>query len=658
MTDLAGNSWNSSFSSDSMPHPWREQLLLYLDGELTESEREAIKTHLETCWKCRAHVAEIESTITSFSHFDDDVLAAHLPSPPNGWRGFGGQLQQMSSANGTPSWRTRWRNWWTGARGSSLQLRWLQPRWVTVVMLIVGLTAMSFWLVRSTPVSARELLQRSIQAETESLRKVAEPVLYRKLQVRRKTAQATDAVTWESWHAAHGDQFRQRVADQQGIRFLRANDNAAPPLLTAIEQILVLNHLDAQRPLSAVAFDGWRARVRGVIETVSNNDEQLMLTVQTPAPYTLHAIRQASLLVRRTDWHVVALHLQVQGEAEVQFYELSEAAYEVMPLDALTVFANLSLPSPSTVPTNSPVAPTASPVRVAAVPSPSLAVVAPLPSTAALQEAEVATLYALHQLRADLGEQIEVTRDNGRQIVVRGLVQTATRKAELLQSLNPIALVRPQIQTIEEAVQQAQQTAPPATSNDAVVTTIDVAVTSSETVAKVNPFQQKLAEYFGGRKGLSDTEREVVNRKITQFYNAIETDASAATAEAWALRRLQDRLTTMAESGVELAPASKQQLDEMLKTHIVRLRQRAQSLQARLRPLLAALGIEPGNVGPLNTSNRAAKIQMVFQAVAQISRLSDTLIGGKSADPLPTTAKSLLTELARLEAALKTLEEV
>jgi anti-sigma factor RsiW len=653
MTDFAGMNWTGINGEEGAPHPAREQLLLALDGELSEGESVTLKAHLEACWKCRARLAEIETAITEFSRFDDAVLTACLPPPPNEWHGFDGRLRQLARANGAPSWRSRWRSWWTRALAGFSQLRW-----ATALLLAGCLVAASFWLMRSTSVSAKELLQRSMQAENARLQQVADPVLYRKLQVRRQTTRATDSVMWESWRNRKGDQFRQRVADQQGLRFLNVNDRNTPPLLTEIGQILALNHLEAQRPLSAAAFDRWRTEVRHTVETVSESDAGLLLRVGVPEPYSPNAIRQASLLVRQSDWHVIALQLQVQGDGEVRFYELTEAAYEVMPLEALTVFANIPLPlaSPASVASVvSPIVPTTSPTRAEAAPALSLA--ASLPSAAALQEAEVATLYALHQARADLGEQIEVNRENGRQIVVRGLVQNATRKAELLQALSSIALVSPHIQTIEEAVQQTQPAAPAVVGNEPIVATLEAGVTSSQPATTVNPLQQKLVEHFGGRKGMSEAERAAVNRQITQFYSAVEADASTATAEAWALRRWQERLTSLAAIGTELNSASRQRLDEMFKNYIARLRQRTQNLQARLRPPLGALVGEAVSVMSTPELPRPAKIQAVFQAVEQINRLVDQLIADKGASSLSSTAKALLTELAQLEAVLKALEE-
>jgi hypothetical protein len=110
------------------------------------------------------------------------------------------------------------------------------------------------------------------------------------------------------------------------------------------------------------------------------------------------------LQVRKSDWHALSLQLQVQGENEVRAYELSELAYEVLPLQALTVFADLPPRMlPTTAPTGTPQA-SLSPTVVAVSPTPTTA----LPSLAALQAAEVEALYALHQAQADLGERHSV----------------------------------------------------------------------------------------------------------------------------------------------------------------------------------------------------------------------------------------------------------
>jgi hypothetical protein len=505
------------------------------------------------------------------------------------------------------------------------------------------MAALGLILLRAErPVSAQELLRRTTQAETLSLSRVGEPVVYRKLLVKR--AGGSEPVVWESWSDAERKQFRQRVADKQGLRFLRANEKETPAIIAELEQIFRANRFDPQRPLSAAAFAEWRRAIKTRAETVAANGDELKLTTVAAPPYMVNAITEAALIVRKSDWHAVALRLRVQAENDLRDYELSETAYEVLPLQALTVFADLP---PAPTPAPSPASKVSSPPTVAAA-SPAGAIAAP--SRAALQAAEVAALYALHQAQADLGEQIEVVVEEGLRVVVRGLVQNAGRKEELTRALSRIALVSPQIQTIEEAVRQAQRATNPPAANET-----ENIVTGSQPAATVNPFQQILIEHFGGRKGMSEAERQEVNDRVTQFYNAVEADASAALAEAWALRRLQERFAS--RNVAELDGASRQRLDEIEGNHLSRLRQRSRNLQARLRPLLIAVaGDAPAVWRPIEAT-RQAQILAAFRAIEQASHLTDQLIAGDTATPLPQTARALLMELTRLDAALTALEK-
>jgi hypothetical protein len=489
------------------------------------------------------------------------------------------------------------------------------------------------------------------------LSRVGEPVVYRKLQVKR--VGDSELVTWESWNDARRNQFRQRVADKQGLRFLRANEKATPALLAELEQILRANHFDLRCPLSAAAFAEWRQAIKTKAETVSEIKDGWRLTTMAQEPYSVNTITEASLVVRKSDWHAVALYLNVQGEQEIRRYELSETAYEVLPWHALTVFAD---PAPALTPSLTPsitalASPAAAPASVPTA-SPSTR---PLPTEAELQEAEVAALYALHQVQADLGEQIEVVREAGHGVIVRGLLEHSERKQQLMQALNGIPHVTPRLLTVEEAVEQAQQKsgqsrAPennPATGAP-IVAPNEVAVTTSAGATSVNAFQQRLAESVGGRGPLSEAERLEVNRKVSQFYNAIEADASAALAEAWALRRLSDRFAHQTDA----SPTARQRIDEMIANHAARLKNRMRHLRARLEPILVPLAGTSPVVSSAPESTRQARITAAFKAAEQISQLTDSLIGGSemTAAAVEQAARQLLTELARLEQALFALE--
>lgn len=627
-----------------MTKPDDAELLAWLDGELSPERRAEIQAQLEADWEVRTTLAQMERRIGKYIEATTHQSPVEIEPFQDFWERLAPQLEPAAAVRKImrpvpPTFFARLQQ-----RLAAFPLAWRLTTVAGVVLLLA-----TVWMVflslspRVRPVSAQELLQRSVQGEELQVKQIAEPVVYRKLQVRR--AGTNESVTWESWNDPQRKQFRQRVADPQGVRFLRANETTPPALLVELEAVWQANQLDAQRPLSAVTFAAWRAQVQRQSELVTSTQEGLQLTITTAAPHVQQAIIVASLTVRRSDWHAVALQLQVQGENEVRRYELSETAYEVLPLQALTVFADLP-PVPLPTASRTPM-PATIPIVAATGPTPTPS----LPSMTALQDAEVAALYVLHQLRADLGEQLEVVREAPHQIVVRGLVQSAKRKEELVQALRRLALVRPQILTLDEAVQQAQNSA--SASAQTALAAHENTVTESQTIAPVNPFQQKLIEQFGGRKGLTDAEREEVNRQVTQFYNAVEADSSAAMAEARALQRLQERFALMSE----LDDASRLRLKEMQDNHRTRLQQRARNLQARLRPLLIAFVGEVSAPALLVEPTRQAQLRTVFRTIEQIGRLTDQLITGHNASSSLQMAQALMAELAHLEAVLTALEK-
>ena len=635
------------------------ELLAWLDGELTPERRAEIQRQLETDWELRTTLAQLERRIGKYVEATAHQSPAEIEPFDDFWLRLTPQLDRLTTPQALS--RKPVRPVFFARLANAMKPQQYGWRLASVtafaLLLTTGLILYLSLSTRVRPVSAEELLQRSISGEDLRLKQLSEPVVYRKLQVKR--VGTGEPVAWESWNDPQRNQFRQRVADKHGLRFLRADEKETPTVIAELGQILRANHFDPQHPLSAAAFAAWRKSIRTKSETVSErallgnkNNDGLTLTTMAQEPYAVNAITTASLVVRKSDWHAVALHLKVQRENEIREYELRETAYEVLPLQALTVFTDL-------VPT--PVAsamPTPAPSIVAATASPSLMPSVSLPTTAALQVAEVAALYALHQVQADLGEQLEVVREQDRQVVVRGLVQTAARKAELVQALSSIALVRPQIQTVEEATQQAAQAAILSASDELVITTnaSNVATeTTGQQAAAVNPLQQKLIESFGGRAGLSEAEQQKVNRKVWQFYNAVEADASAAMSAAWALRRLQERFASAASN--ELDETSRAHLAEMQRNHIGRLRQRARNLQTRLRPLLTAFAGEIPAVPFATEAPRATQILAAFHSIEQLGQLTDQLISGQPSSTIPQTARAWLVEHMRLETVLATLEK-
>ena len=60
-------------------HPSDQQLLLEVEGELSGNDQEALRSHLDACWTCRARRREIETPIADFIRVHQRELNVKLP---------------------------------------------------------------------------------------------------------------------------------------------------------------------------------------------------------------------------------------------------------------------------------------------------------------------------------------------------------------------------------------------------------------------------------------------------------------------------------------------------------------------------------------------------------------------------------------------------
>src|SRR5580692_992761 len=77
------NFWNW-FQPQILKHLSDEQILTFLDGELSQKESETARIHFESCWRCRARREQLETTIFSLVEYRQSLLEPFLPPPPFG----------------------------------------------------------------------------------------------------------------------------------------------------------------------------------------------------------------------------------------------------------------------------------------------------------------------------------------------------------------------------------------------------------------------------------------------------------------------------------------------------------------------------------------------------------------------------------------------
>lgn len=619
-------------------HPVEGTLLLYLDGELLSKEAALIQEHLTACWSCRMKADRVEEAVFAFVEYRDEVLRPLTGLPPSDDQDFAGRLRLLGNRLGKRSWLAQLygvRSWFLSyARLAALPHL---PVWMATGLTVAFAALVLFsWLDRAPVVTATELLQKASEAQAREFRARNGSVIYQKLHIRR----GQRITTWELWHDTANARFRQSVANAIERR---ETDQAA--LLTELTEVLSANRMNPEQPLSAASFETWRQSLAVKREEVSHLQtdagQTLTLCVLPVGEPAVGHITEASLVVRARDWHPLAQSLKVQGANEIREYELSEAAYESMPLAAFKAFAE---PTPLSTAT-----PATRTERVLTEPSPAPSLKL-LPTAVELQNAEMAALYALHQLKADLGEQIEVVRESNDRIVVRGQVETPDRKRELIAAMKEISLVVPRIETYDEAAQASQR--------QKLVTAATSSESDGNAAGGVNQFEQRLALYLTERSNAGPENQASVNRQIAQLANSVFAESSAALTNSWALRRLADRFDASADEQVGAGAAER--LREIILNHVAEIGVRTRNLRSQLEPALVSIaGTRAVTAASPAEGTLKARVMRLFKAVEQVQRLSYRLFqsGRSFTDSPEQAARLMLRSLAELDAARLALEQ-
>ena len=630
-------------------HPSENELLVYLDGEMDAKSSLRVEAHLKGCWSCRAKREETDRLISAFMKSRASALGESLSSPSGALPRLRARLDQVDSELGAPPLFAQWIVALRRTREWSL----LSIRGLTVVAASALLIVVLVKMTSVPPVSAREILERTRQAESQRIQKVAGPVVYRKLQLRRGSSapKSPQVVSWEIWNDVTHSRFRQRVEDETGQRFIggeidsglavpsSSQSASAPPILIELQQILQANRMDVRHPLSAGVYETWRRTLHQKTEEVIEKElpdgrSALTLVTAPTGPFAIDAIMKAELVVRTDDWHPVEQRLEVQARNEVRKYELTETSFDVLALNLLpaSIFADANpLRAPLTI----------APIPVlTSLPEPPAA-----PSASELIAAETEAWFALHRAKACLGEALEVIRDRSG-VTIRGVVETTVRREQLLEALRAIPLTTAEIQTMEEAL-NASSSAPPGAngsqehSDGSAVTDYTLQPHNS-----VFPLQETLRRYFSEHLDSQRSQVPSVNAQIVEFSNELVSLSQSALTEAWALRHLAE--WSEANRASELRPQLKWLLEVMARDHAGALETSMSRCRSRLEPVLSSIiGRLPEAEGaalalPLSLkrdSGWEARCRVLFSQVEQLDRLvrglfADTGAAGYGEDSL------------------------
>jgi len=263
-------------------------------------------------------------------------------------------------------------------------------------------------------------------------------------------------------------------------------------------------------PLTAASFAVWRDRLPGKHDDVRKSDEAFVVTTSTSAG----AIEVASLTLRATDLHAVSATLRFRSDETLEMSELP---------------AETPQPAPPNPPDGAP-------------PSVSRTI----PRIGASEELRV--IVALHDIGADLGDPIEVKRnEESIDVTVAGL--SAARREQIRSALDGIPGVR--IAFEREAGRHFGNTSPPRSvspvtnpANPLVPDMGDVLIDASDRAVEHAHALAALARRFSRavEASLDNTGRAELQRIAADHLNAISAAA----------HQLRVALKTTASPGVNV----------------------------------------------------------------------------------------------------------
>ena len=595
-------------------HLVEDNLISYLDGELPRDEQEQARAHLESCWSCRTRLATRQNSVENFVRLRQEVL---LPRqlPPEGptLNLFRHRLDEHHDTHQTrprlavdlARLRTTLRSF--VRRFESDRLAFLtSPTAIRTAVAIIAVAILVLIVFRSnrvTTVSANELIQRAIDAQTASLRATAQPVIHQRLQLQRITRTNQETVSWETWNDTINARFNEKCDDCLKEPASKARPDTPPStsnsLIADLNAVLIANRMEARHPLSAISYQSWHDTLHGQQDEVSrtklaDGSGALILRTLPATPGSTGQITEANFVIRTNDWQPMELRLEVKSESGNQNYQLTAVLSEVISLTQVDpkIFGAASSTASSSQRTLGELEARNSKLET-------VLPVAPTTSTlAASAELEVEVLRLIHQAGADLGEQVTVHRTAGGPVKVSGIVETDQRKKAIVNALSSLAgnlAVRIDIQTVAEAVALQQSTT--GRTKSSPIPEEQVAI-NREAIAAA----PELRRHFQN----DDQVREFAARMVSQ--------SNSAMRHVYAMKRLAGQFSL--EELRTMTPDAKNKWLALIRSHAGAYRKEAASIQGELR------SIYPGASGTAGDTIEMTDDASLVRAVNRLFELA------------------------------------
>lgn len=543
------------------PHPDLEDLIRYSDGELPKRTANRVGRHVQDCWECRSELEDSGSIVRQYMQYHKHVLQAEMPPPPNPWydvrRGFAEALTTQAEATWLPPFLHRML-----ARPAMLLLAGGSLLASAVIALSV--------LVHAPTSDVDQLLNKGMIFERAAN-------MSARIELRTKSSVYTRAARTEESAALPGI------------------DETVQPLATLFTKA----NFSWDKPLSAESFAEWRRSLfqKGdEVTSVRRGTVVERYEIRTSA--SGNAIRQATIALDGADFRTIMETLEFWSGETITIRPIADAGRPTLPLQT----GNSRLPK--------------KPDR------PAVAAPASLPPASAEigPGEEIRVFVALHSIGADLGDPIQISRDN-HQILVSGAGLSASRQKQIQDSLGSLPHV-----VVQFPPEQRGTLAP----------------STPLSVVTESPIRSELEVAL---------ERRIGSREEAQhLIDAVLRDGEALMVRAYAVRRLAEHFPVNIESTMS-------SLDRELLTTLVEEEESA--LLSHVNAIANAIGPSLETVGARipqpEASTTARGWQSEAQGVFTSARTLDQQLSqlfGHTTPVSSTAAYELGTALGRLKTSL------
>lgn len=257
-----------------IPHPDKDQLLRFADGELSSGEAREVRDHLSACWECRSEIEQAAKTIAACIHYRKAVLETCLPPPPQPWFDIRREMERANTA---------------GER----RIQRLQPRrWIPAGAIAAAAVVAFFYLHEAPSARAAELLKRAAAAAE------SRPAPQRRIRIRTKAATFVRTIKLVPAPA-------------------RTPEAGSP---AGLEAAFKAAHYSWEDPLSAAAYSSWRDQLRDKTDQVTAEPGVFQIRTTTIEG----DLAEARLKLRASDLRAVEGTLRFRNDEWVELSELPE----------------------------------------------------------------------------------------------------------------------------------------------------------------------------------------------------------------------------------------------------------------------------------------------------------------------------------------------